>query len=255
MSGMSRPTASSRSHISNGHLNLEPVVANLARRFNYDSAIIEYHGTRDQWWNPDSTWVLLSHNEDLLNAPAIRESTRLPQVDPATIPLWTDDFASLFQIIRWNAAPRIEARPAEAEVEVAAKLSGKGDFTGAIARYRRALELDPNLVEALNNLAWLLATCPDATLRNGTDAVQLAERACVVTAYHRTILVGTLGAAYAEAGRFPEAVTTAQKACELAGVFQEEALLARNRELLALYKAGQPYHEPGKPQMDTDGHR
>ena len=70
----------------------------------------------------------------------------------------------------------VEARPAEAEAEVAAKLSAKGDFPGAIARYRRALELDPNLVEALNNLAWLLATCPDASLRNGAEAVQLAKR-------------------------------------------------------------------------------
>ena len=51
-------------HISNGHLNLEPVACNLARRFKYESAIVEFHGTRDQWWNPDSTWVLLSRNDE-----------------------------------------------------------------------------------------------------------------------------------------------------------------------------------------------
>jgi tetratricopeptide (TPR) repeat protein len=239
-------------HISNGHLNLEPVVLNLARRFNYESAIIEYNPSPDQWWNQLSTWVLLSRNEELINSPAISESTRPAQADTGTVPLWTDDFASLFQIIRWAAAPQIGARPAEAEAEVAAKFSGRGDFTGAIARYRRALEIDPYLVEALNNLAWLLATCPEASLRNGPEAVQLAERACQITEFRRTIFVGTLGAAYAEAGRFPDAVTTAQKACELAAIFKEEPLLAKNRELLEHYRARQAYHEPGPT---TDGHR
>jgi tetratricopeptide (TPR) repeat protein len=231
-------------HVSNGHLNLEPVVANLARRFNYESATIEFIGTREQWWNSLSTWVLLSHNEELLNSPAIRENARPAQAVAGDVPLWTDDFASLFQIMRWAAAPPIEARPAEAEVEVAARLSGRGDYTGAMARYRRALEIDPYLVEALNNLAWLLATCPEASLRNGAEAVRLAEQACQITEYHRTMLVGTLAAAYAEAGRFPDAVATAQKACELASIFKEEALLARNRELLELYRAGRAYHEP-----------
>ena len=104
----------------------------------------------------------------------------------------------------------------------------------------------------MNNLAWLLATCPEASLRNGAEAVQLAEKACQITEYHRTIIVGTLGAAYAEAGRFADAVATAQKACELAGIFKEEALLAKNQELLELYRSGKAYHEAGKT---TDGHR
>jgi tetratricopeptide (TPR) repeat protein len=239
-------------HISNGHLNLEPVVLNLARRFKYEAAIIEYNPPRDQWWNQLSTWALLSRNEELINSPAIRESTRPAQADTGTVPLWTDDFASLFQIIRWAAAPQIGARPAEAEAEVAAKLSGRGDFAGAIARYRRALEIDPYLLEALNNLAWLLATCPEASMRNGPEAVQLAGLACQITEFRRTLFVGTLGAAYAEAGRFPDAVTTAQKACELASIFKEEPLLAKNRELLEHYRAGQAYHEP---RPTTDGHR
>ena len=137
--------------------------------------------------------------------------------------------------------------PAEAQVEIAVRLCQAGDFAGAIARYRRALEMDPHLVEALNNLAWLLGTCPEESLRNGSEAVQHAEQACQLTQFRRTILVGTLAAAYAEAGRFSEAVATVQKACELAAMFNEEALLARNRELLELYRAGQPYHEPAVP--------
>src|ERR1019366_3785041 len=118
------------------------------------------------------------------------------------VPLWTDDFASLFQIIRWGVVMPIAAQPAETETEVAAKLSGRGDFAGAVARYQRALQIDPYLVEALNNLAWLLATCPEASLRNGPEAVQHAEQACQLTQSRRTIMVGTLAAAFAEAGRF-----------------------------------------------------
>ena len=238
-------------HISNGHLNLEPVVLNLASRFNYGSVTVEFQGARDQWWNQLSTWVLLTHNEELINSPAIRESARPAQAAAANIPLWTDDFASLFQIIRWGATPQLGLRPAEADGEVAAKLSGRGDFAGAAARYRSALAIDPNLAEALNNLAWLLATCPEASQRNGVEAVQLGEKACQITEYHRTVMVGTLAAAYAEAGRFSDAVATAQKACELAAVFKEDTLLARNRELLELYRAGQSYHEPPGPRTQS----
>ena len=60
---------------------------------------------------------------------------------------------------------------------------------------------------ALNDLAWLLATRPRAEERDGVRAVRFAERACELTQYKWTIMVGTLAAAYAEAGRFPEAVS------------------------------------------------
>ncbi|MGO9587395.1 MAG: family 43 glycosylhydrolase [Limisphaerales bacterium] len=95
-----------------------------------------------------------------------------------------------------------------------------------------------------NNLAWSLATSPDATNRNGAFAVKLAESACQQTRYRTTILVGTLAAAYAEAGRFDDAIATAQKACKLASESGEQDLLKKNQELLELYRKHQPYHEP-----------
>ena len=123
----------------------------------------------------------------------------------------------------------------------------QGDYAGAVAQYRRALQLDPEQADVLNNLAWLLATCPAASPRNGPEAVRLAQQACELTRFRRTIMVGTLAAAYAEAGRFAEAVATAQKACALAAEEGDRALLARNQELLELYRASQPYHEPAAP--------
>jgi hypothetical protein len=110
-----------------------------------------------------------------------------------------------------------------------------------------ALEHDSELVEALNNLAWLLATAPDDSIRNGPEAVRFAETACRLTSYRQTLLVGTLASAYAEAGRFAEAVETARKACALAGESRDPGLLERNRELLAIYESGKAYHEPIPP--------
>jgi Flp pilus assembly protein TadD len=103
----------------------------------------------------------------------------------------------------------------------------------------------------LNNLAWTLATSKETNVRNGTRAVQLAELACELTHYHVTLLAGTLAAAYAEAGRFDEAISMAEKACTLASESGEQDLLKKNRELLALYRAHQPYHETAEAPACT----
>jgi protein O-mannosyl-transferase len=100
---------------------------------------------------------------------------------------------------------------------------------------------------ALNDLAWLLATQPQPEARNGPRAVRFAERACELTRYQQTLIVGTLAAAYAEAGQFPKAVATAEQAIALASQTGEQALLAKNRQLLELYRAGRAYHEPAVP--------
>ena len=113
----------------------------------------------------------------------------------------------------------------------------------AITRFQKALQAKPDSVEDLNNLAWLLATCPDARLRDGVQAVNYAERACELTHYGVTLLVGTLAAAYAEAGRYDDALAAAQKACALATAAGERELLERNQQLLAMYRAHQAYHE------------
>jgi hypothetical protein len=62
-------------------------------------------------------------------------------------------------------------------------------------------------------------------------------------------MVGTLAAAYAEAGRFGDAVATAEKACALAAQKGDQALLEKNRQLLELYRGGKPYHEPTAPPV------
>jgi tetratricopeptide (TPR) repeat protein len=112
-----------------------------------------------------------------------------------------------------------------------------------VVRYSRALEAEPKLLTALNNLAWLLATDPDAQIRNGSRAVELADRACQLTEWKAAFLVGTLAAGYAEAGRFEDARNTAQKAIGIAEAAGEKELADRNRQLLKLYQSGKPFHE------------
>jgi cytochrome c-type biogenesis protein CcmH/NrfG len=117
-----------------------------------------------------------------------------------------------------------------------------GRKTEAIEHLDKALQQDPQDPEALNNLAWLLAANQEAPLRDGMHAVALAERACELTHYQVTVMVGTLAAAYAEAGRYDDAVATAQKACALATTSGNQELLQRNQELLALYRNHRPSH-------------
>jgi tetratricopeptide (TPR) repeat protein len=100
-----------------------------------------------------------------------------------------------------------------------------------------------SLAAYLNNIAWTLATSADMNIRNGARAVQLAQHACDIIGDKQIIYVGTLSAAYAEAGRFDDAISTAEKACAMATESGEQDLLKKNQELLALYRAHKPYHE------------
>jgi len=117
-------------------------------------------------------------------------------------------------------------------------------FPEAIAEYRKVLKVKSEQPEALNNLAWLLATCSDGTLRDGAEAVRLAQNACRLSAYRQARELFTLAAAYAEARRFPEAVEAAQKSIEAANAGGNTQLAAVGGQLLALFRTSKPYHEP-----------
>ena len=151
-------------------------------------------------------------------------------------------------IVHFQKAMQIKPDYAEAHYILGNILLRKGDVDEAIAYFQKTLQIKPDSLDVLNNLAWLLATSPDAHIRDGVQAVKYAGRACELTHYGVTLLVGTLAAAYAEAGRYDDAIAAAQKACALAAAAGEQGLLRRNQDLLALYLKHQPYHEAaGKP--------
>jgi len=96
-------------HISNHYLNLEPVVANLARHFDYKLASISHDEEDNEaddedwegaWWDYSSTWILLTHSEEIIKSPAINHAASAVKTNAVPIPLWTDDFASVFQILQ-----------------------------------------------------------------------------------------------------------------------------------------------------------
>jgi len=146
-------------------------------------------------------------------------------------------------LVQLREAVRLEPTPA-ACLQLAGLLFGRGAFREAAAQYRQALALQPDSLEALNNLAWLLATCPDAAARNGADAVRFSERACQLTGWREAGPMGTLAAAYAEAGRFQGAVDTAEKAAAIADATGNPQFAAMNRQMQSLYRAGQPFRQP-----------
>jgi Flp pilus assembly protein TadD len=113
----------------------------------------------------------------------------------------------------------------------------------ALAHWRWWIEFYPNDAGLLSGAAWQLAAGADASLRNGKEAVDLALRAVNLTGEQDPGMLGTLAAAYAEAGRFSEAVRTARRAAGLA-TRQNKPWLAKSIQAkMVLYEAGKPYHE------------
>jgi hypothetical protein len=87
-------------HLSNQHLDLVPVVVNAAKEFGYATAAIDYGPGQEEWWLYPSSWMLLSYNETLLSSPEIRKAASPLKDTGNRIRLWTDDFASVFQLMK-----------------------------------------------------------------------------------------------------------------------------------------------------------
>jgi tetratricopeptide (TPR) repeat protein len=116
-----------------------------------------------------------------------------------------------------------------------------GQIADAVELYERILKMDSNMILAANNLAWIRATHPDATLRNGDEAVRLAEDLCQKTKFQQPSYLDTLAVAYAEAGQFEKAVQTAQRAIALATQAGDQRAAAEMQRRLELFGRKQPY--------------
>jgi tetratricopeptide (TPR) repeat protein len=114
----------------------------------------------------------------------------------------------------------------------------------AIAQFRAALRLKSDFPEALNRLARILSSEPDPKLRDGDEAVKLARQACELTGNKRADCLSTLAAAYAETGRFPEAIAMAQTARDAAAAAGEKDAVAEAGELLKMFQSGRPFRTP-----------
>jgi tetratricopeptide (TPR) repeat protein len=145
-------------------------------------------------------------------------------------------------ISHYEQAIQLKPDFAAAHGDLGNALLQKGRSAEAIAHFQISLQLSPSNPTIQNNLAWLLATCPEAALRDGAKAVALATRVNKVTGGENPVVLHTLAAAYAEAGRFAEAVETAQHALRQAPAPTNAALAAAIQSELKLYQAGTPFH-------------
>jgi Tfp pilus assembly protein PilF len=147
-------------------------------------------------------------------------------------------------IAQLRAALDIDPDHTEAYANLGNALAASHHYAGAARAWQAALTLDPNRPQALANYAWMLATCPDPRIRNGAEALRLAERAAALTKRQDPWALGVLGAAYAESARFAEAVQVTRHALLLAADRNDQTLAATLVLRLTRFESHKPWRDP-----------
>ncbi len=137
-------------------------------------------------------------------------------------------------------ALRIRPNDADAQNNLGLATLQTGDAKRAFGHLEKALEINPGHMNAEVNLAWVLATSSDDSLRNGERAVELAEDVMNRAGHPNAIVLRALAAAYAEVGRFNDAIATAQQAIEIARASGNEGLISDLQRSIAAYQSNQP---------------
>ena len=170
---------------------------------------------------------------------AIRIDPRSARYHNSRSESWYDKANYTRAITDADEAIRLEPNLASAFTNRGRAHEKLGDVGLAVADYKKSLQLDPNFDLAYIHFAWLMATSTEASLRDGELAVKYAEKACKLTNWEDPHALGTLAAAYAEAGKFDEAVKWEAKAQELYSPEMKEKWAF----LMDLYKEGKPYRQ------------
>ena len=143
-------------------------------------------------------------------------------------------------ILHSEEAIRIQPNNADAHNNLGLALLQKGDESAAAEQFKQSLENDPNQMNAMVNLAWILATSSDSSTRDGVKAVELAEMVNQRAGHVNVIVLRTLAAAYAETGRFPDAIETAEEAERLATVQGNTGLAQDLQRNIDSYRQNRP---------------
>jgi tetratricopeptide (TPR) repeat protein len=182
---------------------------------------------------------------DLNGAMACFEKTAA--MSPDALAGWLDLGNGFLQKGDWDAAiacyrqaVKINPRSADICANLGLAFARKGEIKSAMDSWQQALEISPNQFSVQNNLAWLLATTPDPSLRDGAKAVALATQASQSSGGGNPVILHTLAAAYAEQGSYGLAAATARRALELAGQQKQDALAAALQQEIKLYEANTP---------------
>lgn len=143
----------------------------------------------------------------------------------------------------FRRALRSQPQNLPARFALADCLAETGAAREALAWLQPVAQARPGDIDALHRIAWILATSSDGSVRNGGEAVTLAARACELSAYRHAASLSALAAAYAEVGRFDDALATARKAEEFATRSGETDLLEVIRRAKATFEKRAPYRE------------
>jgi superkiller protein 3 len=210
-------------HYADAHYNLGIA---LTRKGEVDAAIAEYQKAVED--NPDYAEAYYTLGNGLFGKGRIDEA-----------------------MAAYQQALKIRPDYPEVQNNIGLALVQKGRPSEAMAHWQRTLEIRSDFVDALNNLAWVLATFPDRAIRNGAKAVALAERAHQLSGESSPSILRTLAAAYAENGRFTEAIEVAQRGLQLAktqgnstSAYIFEGDIARYRTNTSIRTAAQPGNSP-----------
>jgi Flp pilus assembly protein TadD len=157
-------------------------------------------------------------------------------------------------ITQYQKALAIQPADADAHINLGIALFKKGRVDEAIARFQKALEISPGNPKACYNLAraaWLLATSPEPSVRNGDRAIALAGQVEQLSGGRNPVINMTLAAAYADAGRFPEAIAEAGRAQQLAAQQGNASLADFLGQQIKLYQAGTPFCDTNMHAVPT----
>ena len=181
------------------------------------------------WRDSESLWrhaVAVTKNNAFAHASLADLLLRRGQTDQA--------------IVHCEEALRIRPDDADAHNNLGLAFLQKRDERDAAEQFKKTLEIDPDHMNAMVNLAWIRATSGDSSLRDGTKAVELAEAVRQRAGHANVIVLRTLAAAYAEAGRFADAIDTAQHAVQLATVQGNQGLAEDLQRNVESYRANRP---------------
>jgi protein O-mannosyl-transferase len=146
-------------------------------------------------------------------------------------------------IAQFQKAIEIKPDDADSRQNLHLALARRKSILQGLAKQRELIRSRPSDTNLLNDTAWILATNPNGSVRDGAEAVALAQRAEKLSGGREPAIFDTLAAAYAEAGRFSEAVNTAERAASLASARGDTAMADAIRHRIQLYQSGAPYHE------------
>jgi len=153
-------------------------------------------------------------------------------------------------IAELRRAAELSPDDAEIHVQLAEVLAVRGDLGESARAARAALRIDPGSARAAHDLAWILATHPDARERNGAEAIALLEPLVRNPSAETPALLDALAAAYAEAGRFDDAVAAATRAAALARDERQIGVAEIIESRRELYRRGEPYRQPLPPPVN-----